>query len=71
MWKEVNAVKQVSGVSEYVHVSGFVSRIYTGFVKDRMSYTLHDGRGLIIMQMRTKAGTRKRVNEGRRRGKPC
>ena len=47
-----------------MHVSGFVSSIYTGLVKNRMSYALHNGRGLIIMQMRTKVGTRKRVTEG-------
>ena len=39
-----------------VHVSGYVSNIYTRLVKDRMSYALHNGRGLIIMQMRTKVG---------------
>ena len=67
----------VNGVSRYKHtrlskvpVSGFVSRINMGLVKDRMSYALHNGRGLIIMQIRSKAGIRKRVNEGRRRGKP-
>ena len=34
-----------------VQVSGYVSNIYTRLVKDRMSYALHNGRGLIIMQM--------------------
>ena len=39
-----------------VHVSGFVSSIYNRLVKERMSYALHNRRGLIIMQMRTKVG---------------
>ena len=39
-----------------VHVSGYVSHIYTRLIKDRMSYALHNGRGLIIMQMMTKVG---------------
>ena len=39
-----------------VHVSGFVSNIFNRLVKNRMSYALHNGRGLIIMQMRTKVG---------------
>ena len=39
-----------------VHVSGFVSNIYNRLVKERMSYALHNGRGLIIMQMRNKVG---------------
>ena len=68
MRKEVNALKQsgfssVSWLREYkhtrlskVHVSGYVSNIYIRLVKERMSYTLHNGRGFIIMQMRTKVG---------------
>ena len=51
----------VSLLSEYkhtrlskVHVSGFVRNIYNRLVKERMSYALYNGRGLIIMQMRTK-----------------
>ena len=66
--KEVNAMKQngfscVSWIREYkhtrlskVHVSGYVGNIYIRLVKERMSYALHNGRGLIIMQMRTKVG---------------
>ena len=57
------AFSSVSLLREYkhtrlskVHVSGFVSNIYNRLVKDRMSYALHNGRGLIIMQMRTKVG---------------
>ena len=68
MRKEVNAMKQngfscASWLREYkhtaylkVHVSGYVSNIYIRLVKDRMSYALHNGRALIIMQMRTKVG---------------
>ena len=37
-----------------VHVSGFISNIYNSLVKERMSYALHNGRGLIVTQMRTK-----------------
>ena len=55
-----------------VHVSGYVSHIYNRLVKERMSYALHNGRGLIIMQMRTKVGKLEhKLLEGRRRGKPC
>ena len=39
-----------------VHVSGWISNIYNRLVQDRMYYALHNGRGLIIMQMRTKVG---------------
>ena len=39
-----------------MHVNGYVSNIYNRLVKERMSYALHNGRGLIIMQMRTKVG---------------
>ena len=68
MRKEVNAMKQngfssVSWLREskhtrlsQVHVSGYVSNIYIRLVKERMSYALHNGRGLIIMHMRTKVG---------------
>ena len=38
------------------HVSGYVSNMYNRLVKERMSYALHNGRGLITMQMRTKVG---------------
>ena len=49
-----------------VHVSGIVSNINTGLVKDRISYALHNVWELIIMQMRHKAGISKRVvKEGR------
>ena len=54
----------VSLLREYKHtrlskvlVSGLVSNIYYNrLVQDRMSYALHKGRELIIMQMRTKVG---------------
>ena len=39
-----------------VQVSGYVSNIYNRLVKERMSYALHNGRGLIILQMSTKVG---------------
>ena len=72
------AFSSVSLLREYkhtrlskVHVSDLVSNIYNRLVKDRMSYTLHNGRGLIIMQMRTEVGKLEHeLLEGRRRGKP-
>ena len=54
-----------------VHVSGFVSSINMGLVKDRMSYALHNERELIIMQMRSKAGIRKRVMKKGGEGNPA
>ena len=39
-----------------VQVSGCFSNIYNRLLKERMSYALDNGRGLIIMQMRTKVG---------------
>ena len=57
------AFSNVSLLREYKHthlskvlVSGLVSNIYNRLVQDRMSYALHKGRELIIMQMRTKVG---------------
>ena len=57
------AISSVSLLREYkhtrlskMHVSSCFSNIYKRLVKDRMSYALHNGRGLIIMQMRTKVG---------------
>ena len=54
-----------------VHVSGIVSNINTGLVKDRMSYALHNVWELIIMQMRHKAGISKRVVKEGGEGKPA
>ena len=48
-----------------VHVSGIVSNINTGLVKDRMSYALHNVRELIIMQIS------KRVMKEGREGNPA
>ena len=39
-----------------VHVSSCFINIYKRLVKDRKSYALHNGRELIIMQMRTESG---------------
>ena len=39
-----------------MHVSSCFSNIYKWLVKDRKSYALHNGRGLIIMQTRTESG---------------
>ena len=57
------AISSVSLLREYkhtrlskVHVSSCFSNIYNRLVQDRMSYALHNGRGLIIMQMRTEVG---------------
>ena len=57
------AFSNVSLLREYKHtrlskvlVSGLVRNIYNRLVQDRMSYALHKGRELIIMQMRTKVG---------------
>ena len=58
-----NAISNVRLLREYkhtrlskVHVSSSFSNIYNRLVKDRMSYPLHEGRELMIMQMRTKVG---------------
>ena len=57
------AFSNVSLLREYKHtrlskvlISNGFCYIYKGLVKDRMSYALHKGRDLIIMQMRTKVG---------------
>ena len=72
------AFSSVSLLREYkhtrlskVHVSSWFSNIYNRLVQDRMSYALHNGRGLIIMQMRTESGKLEHeLLEGRWRGKP-
>ena len=57
------AISSVSLLCDYkhtrlskVHVSSCFSNIYNRLVKDRKSDALHNGRGLIIMQMRTEVG---------------
>ena len=53
----------VSLLREYKHtrlskvlISNVFGKIYNRLVKERMSYALHKGRELIIMQMRTEVG---------------
>ena len=55
-FSSVSGIRDINTRLSKVHISGYVSNIYTRLVKDRMSYALHNGRGLIIMQMRTKVG---------------